>query len=348
MTHGSEPRPLSEIAVDAGLNMSDVAMFSGLDESTVYRLWDNPRWLDRVSGRSLQSLIASVPGIAEYSTRYSLHIRRRSLVNDLQSEGLTVDPQALENSPIPQQRLLNTLEAGLHIVRGNASQRVASYLARFWGLEQDQALESLFSTRPGHGLLTNPHTLFESSIDLAPRLNRKSYSFHSILSLNILTHQVSKVTGGPGTEPSFASPGRQNAFRLRGVVMGALIGSNDLDLAERYRMELDRTPIYAAVEEWSFPTYTRDGKVSSDFTLPNSLFLRNTAQEVLREIAEYNDAYFYYLVSTYIPLALRRDPSFGARLGELTAAIERRAADCRERRIRLTCATLVKQLKGMA
>ncbi|MFF5258227.1 hypothetical protein ACFY4C_04730 [Actinomadura viridis] len=348
MTADGEPRSLSEITRELGLNMSDVAMFSGLDESTVSRLWDNTEWLDRISGRSLQSLISSVPGIAEYSMAHSLRRRRNTLVNDLHGEGLSVDLSALENSSIAQQHLLNALEAALHIVRGNATSRVSSYLARFWGQEQDRALEALYSQERGHGLLDDPQKLVESSVDLTPRLSRKNYSFHSILALNILTHQVSKVTGTLDAKLDPQAPGRQNAFMMRGVVMGSLIGSNDLDLAERYRRQLIRTPVYAALEEWSFPTYTRDGRISSDFTLPSSLLLLNTAREVLREITSYNDAYLYYLVSTYIPLALQRDPTFGGRIGDLISALHRRGAACRERKIRVACEKLVKQLRGMA
>lgn len=347
MTADGAPKSLSDITRAMGLNMSDVAAFSGLDESTIFRLWDNAEWLDRVSGRSLQSLMSSVPGIAEYSMAHAVRKRRDGLVGDLHGEGLAVNVDALENSTVAQQHLLNALEAALHIVRGQATQKTSSFIARFWGREQDRALEAIYSTDSG-GLLKDPQKLFDASVDLAPRLNRKTYSFHSILALNILTHQVSKVTGALEADLSFEVPGRQSAFMMRGVVMGSLISSDDLELAERYRRELDATPVYAALEEWSFPTYTRDGRISSDFTLPSSLSLRNTATEVLREIAVYNDAYLYYLVSTYIPLALRRDPAFGGRIAELVQALELRGADCRDRTIRQTCNTLVRRLKGVA
>jgi hypothetical protein len=348
MAADGAPKSLSDITKDMGLNMSDVAAFSGLDESTIFRLWDNAEWLDRVSGRSLQSLMSSVPGIAEYSMAHAVRKRRDGLVGDLHGEGLAVDLTALENSTVAQQHLLNALEAALHIVRGQATQKTSSFIARFWGREQDRALESIYSTDPGEGLLKDPQKLFDASLDLAPRLNRKTYSFHSILALNILTHQVSKVTGRVETDLSFEVPGRQSAFMMRGVVMGSLISSDDFELAERYRRELDATPVYAALEEWAFPTYTRDGRISSDFTLPSSLSLRNTATEVLREIAVYNDAYLYYLVSTYIPVALRRDPAFGGKLVELIQALELRGADCRDRTTRQTCTMLVRQLKGAA
>jgi hypothetical protein len=347
MTADSQPKSLSEIAQNSGLTMSDVAVFSGLDESTVYRLWNNLDWLDRVSGRSLQSLLASVPGMAEYSMTHAIRKRRATLVADLESHGLTVDPQAMDTSTVAQQYLLNALELALYIVREESTQKIASYIARFWGTEPDRALAALYSTERGHGLLNDPHKLVESSIELAPRLNGRNYSFHSILALNILTHQVTKVTGAVDEELTPQVPGRRAAFMIRGAVMGSLISSNDLDLAERYRRELDATPVCAALEEWAFPTYTRDGRVTPDFALPGRVTLRNTAAEVLREISTYNDAYLYYLVSTYLPLALRRDPTFGARITDLITALEQRGADCRDRRILDAGGKLVKRLKNM-
>ena len=50
------PKPLARIAEASGFCMADVAYLAGLDESTVCRLWDDPEWLDRVKGRSLQAL----------------------------------------------------------------------------------------------------------------------------------------------------------------------------------------------------------------------------------------------------------------------------------------------------
>jgi hypothetical protein len=66
MQEGNDPLTLSEIAEDAAFSMSDVAFIAGLEESTVYRLWDNPGWLEKVSGKSLQALIATLPGLGEY------------------------------------------------------------------------------------------------------------------------------------------------------------------------------------------------------------------------------------------------------------------------------------------
>ena len=56
-----DPASLSQIADEAGLGASDVALIAELDESTVSRLWNDPRWLDRVTGASLQRMIAAKP-----------------------------------------------------------------------------------------------------------------------------------------------------------------------------------------------------------------------------------------------------------------------------------------------
>ena len=45
MIDWSRPLPLSKVTEDAGFTMSDVAFVSGLDESTVSRLWDDPAGL---------------------------------------------------------------------------------------------------------------------------------------------------------------------------------------------------------------------------------------------------------------------------------------------------------------
>jgi hypothetical protein len=94
---------------------------------------------------------------------------------------------------------------------------------------------------------------------------------------------------------------------------------DDRELAERYESAVANTPVLRIVEDWSFPTHTRDTSPNSDFALPRSLLLRNTANEVLSEIncPDYGDAYIYYLASTYLPIALERDQTFGLCASEL-------------------------------
>lgn len=350
MTDWSQPQPLAKVTEDAGFTMSDVAFVSGLDESTVSRLWDDPRWLDRVSGRSLQSLAASVPGVAEYFASHSVLARRNSLVKQLEAEGLVVNRPALllsAGADVPHQYLINALEAALSIMRGD-ERRACSYLARFWGLQQNRALESLYATGGSRALLQNPDQLFAASVEMTPRLNRKSYSFHSILAQATFAHHLGIATGE--LDSGFLPPitDRQSAFMVRSGIMGLLINSSDTELAQRYENMVSDTPVLAIIEEWSFPTYTRDSKPNADFSLPGSILLRKTAQEVLREIDHYTDAYLYYLCRTYLPLALDRDPTFGLRLAELGNALAARADICEDAIARSACISFARQIKETA
>jgi hypothetical protein len=78
--------------------------------------------------------------------------------------------------------------------------------------------------------------------------------------------------------------------------------------------------------------------------LPRSLLLRQTAAEVLREIDSYGDGYLYYLITTYLPLALARDPTFGLRIGELRAALLTRRETVADSTIRRAMDTLTQQI----
>jgi hypothetical protein len=350
MIDWSEPCPLSKVTEDAGFTMSDVAFVSGLDESTVSRLWDDPGWLDRVSGRSLQSLSASVPGVAEYFASHSVLTRRNGLVKQLETEGLVINRQALllsSGMAVPHQYLINALEAALSIVRGD-ERRACSYLARFWGLQQNRALESLYATEGDRALLKNPDRLFVASIEMTPRLNRRTYSFHSILAHATFAHHLSIATGE--LDSRFLPPitDRQSAFMVRSGIMGLLINSSDIELAQRYEKMVKTIPVLKVIEEWSFPTYTRDSRPNSDFSLPGSILLRKTAEEVIREIDNYTEAYLYYLCRTYLPLALDRDATFGLRLTNLSSALIARSDTCQDATARDACISFAHQIKEIA
>lgn len=347
MIDWSQPQPLSKVTEDAGFTMSDVAFVASLDESTVSRLWDDPKWLDRISGRSLQALAASVPGVAEYFASHSVLSRRESLLKQLEAEGLVVNRPALllsTNTDVPHQYLISALEAALSIMRGE-ERRACSYLARFWGLQQNQALQSLYATKGDQALLRNPEQLFAASIEMTPRLNRKAYSFHSILAHATFAHHLGIATGELDNQFLPAITDRQSAFMVRSGIMGLLINSSDTELAQRYERMVKDTPVLEVIEEWSFPTYTRDSRPNADFSLPGSILLRKTAKEVLREINNYTDAYLLYLCRTYLPLALDKDPTFGLKLPDLGRALAARAETCEDTITRNACISLAYQIK---
>jgi hypothetical protein len=346
MRQPAEPVTLGEIAEGAGLYPSDVALTSGLDESTISRLWADPSWLDRVTGASLQRIIASVPGVIEYVAARSIASRLSPLAAELAAEGLDVDESAVDAcraDGVPVQYIADALQAALHTVRGDDA-KVAAYLAKFWGRDQDRALERLFSDGNGR-LLLRPGRLLSASAELAPRLRRPGYSFHAILAASVLAHHVQRTPDG--ALHLRQARDRQEAMTLRSNVMGLLIASDDFDLAARYGRMVAECPVLAVVEDWAFPTYTRDVRPEPGFALPRSLLLRNTAAEVVREIGCYGSAYVHYLLSVYLPRALARDPTFGLALPVLGAAIRERLDRDDDPALHAACARTLRDLGGL-
>jgi hypothetical protein len=347
MIDWSQPHSLAKVTEDAGFTMSDVAFISGLDESTISRLWDDPHWLDRVKGRSLQALVASVPGVAEYFASHSVLSRRDKLISQLEAKGLQINHQALRLSNaqgVPHQYLINALEAALSIMQGDEA-RTCGLIARFWGIQQNRALEALYSPAAETSLLRNPGELVSASLELIPRLNPKTYSFHTIITKAHFAHHLGMATGEIAGHLRPEITDRQSALMTRSGIMGLLISSNDTDLAQKYERMVAATPVLSVIEEWAFPTYARDSKLNADFSLPGSLLLRRTAAEIIREVGSYPNAYIYYLVTTYIPLALSHDQTFGLRIQDLIKAISTRVETCDDATVRNACLMLIRQLK---
>lgn len=285
------PSHLSQLGNRAGLGIADVALLAGVDESTISRLWSTPDWLDRVRGRTLQALIAAVPGVAEYVADAPQRDRFASLVRSLAAEGVTVDlvqaARLSEQAGVPR-----------------------PYVAH--------ALEALFQG----GLRVDVAPLLTAATELIPRLASRSYSFNMTLAQAHLAHHVAKVTGAPSDLGDVSGDlDRRAAFTLRSNTMGALAATANIEPAEQYHRLVETEPAVRMVEEWAFPSWMRDCRPSADMSVPGSILLRQTAAEVLREIGSYGEGYLHYLVSTYLPLALSQDPTFGLRAGELHTAL---------------------------
>ena len=104
----------------------------------------------------------------------------------------------------------------------------------------------------------------------------------------MLAHHVMRAE--PDTLVLAPTTSRRDAMTLRSNTMGVLIEHDDYGLAERYERLVGESPVLRAVEDWAFPTYTREAQPESGFALPRSLLLRNTAAEVIRELGSYGGA----------------------------------------------------------
>lgn len=349
-THGRSavpvvpPVPLGRLVESsAGLLMSDAALLTDLCESTLSRLWDDPAWLDRISGRSLQALLGAVPRLGAYVLGYPLAQRRTQLADRLSDHGVTVDRTAftalVREGGVSEQHLGTALRTTLAILTGDTG-HAAAWLARCWGPEQTLALRHLLGSAEGPRVLTDPTALIAASRELTERTT----SFHAILGRACLSYQLARV---PDSQP----PGRVReitrvtALPYRSTVLGWIITTNDIELSQQYCATVRANLLLAMTDDWALLTYTRDARLTPDFSLPLSVALRRTGVAVVREITAYNDAYLYYLTSTAIPALLHRDPTFGTRLPALKKALSDRLESCGDGASRNSCAALLKRLE---
>lgn len=321
------PTSLAHIAMDSGFTMSDLAFLASLDESTVCRLWDDPDWLDRITGRSLQALLTVLPGIAEYVVSYPLAKRRSTLADNLSQAGLEVNRssyrQLIQRDGVPEQHLSNALSVALRIIQFD-SQSTAACLARFWGQEQDYALGFLFASPDNKGLLFDVTPLLHASREMLTAIAGCKTSFHAIIASAALIHHLAQVNQDLPLDLIPPVIERHTALAYRSAMIGLMFQTNNREVATSYGQAVAQNPLLSMVEGWAFPTFMRDARPTSDFSLPPSLLLRHTANQILWEIDHRNDAYLHYLLETCIPRVTQRDQTFGLRIQDLIARLQRR------------------------
>lgn len=343
----AEPMSLAQLTAPSGFLIADVAFLAEIEESTLSRLWDDPNWLDRVKGKTLRSIVSVVPRVGEYVAGFALADRRSKIAERMSRTEAQLDESAfrrlVKERKVPEQYLSNALDAGVTILSGDL-RRAASCLARFWGRDQDFALAFLFGNHETDCLLADPEPLITASIDMIEQLNRHKRSFHALVAQANLMHHVARARPAFDQTLSTKDLNRQSALAFRSTVIGRIISSEDFDLAERYGQDVAASPLLSLVEGWAFPTYTHDAKASSDFSLPRSLRLQRTAQEILLEVEKYNEAYLYYLSQTSIPTLLQRDSTFGLELGPLKTTLEARLDRCEHSKTRRACEVILKRL----
>lgn len=324
-------RPLAALAEDAGFSAADLAFLADLQESTIGRLWHDPDWLDRVTGRSLKAIATALPGVWEYARQISSVQRLMALASDLADNDVQVNIDAVQHlistTGTPEQYVASAFQAAIHIIQGDEI-NTARQLIRFWGRDQDLALSALFDCGP-NGLLDDSNALLHAAGDVAEALKERTGSFHAFMGYTTVVHHTAKSTGQLINDRPFSAD-QQTAFLKRSGTIGLVLSTNDPELVDRYATDLEGSSIASLVEDWALPAYTRDVPASSNFYLPRSTSLRRTAAEVISEINTFNDAYVYYLAKVYIPRAQRHDPALGGRLPDLVKSLSHRRQSCSE------------------
>ena len=307
---------LAAVIDDSGYSIDDVAFLSDLDVSLIRPLWDDLLWPYRTDGRVLQALMSAVPGVDTYLQDLAIHRPINEIAGPLGECGLTLNRSVVNDlAQLGQldQYVVHALRAAVHIMGQN--ERAGAYLCRFWGQFQDRALHHLF--RDG-GLLADPSPLIKAAVKLCDQMAHEATFAAGVACANVIHHLAQAI----GTDAITIEPrSRPLALVYRSQLMGELMRSNDVGLAQKYCVEVKGSAVMQAVEDWAFPTYAGDCRAAGDFSLPRSVLLKRTADEVVRELDSYNESHFHYLVAAGIPTGLRRDPSFGGRRNDLRQPI---------------------------
>jgi len=311
-------RPLADLAEDAGLTAADLATFAGLDGAIVRRLWLRDDWLDGLHATSLVALVGVLPGLLEHIGTVAVGQRLETVTADLADHGLTVNQEAVTDAiagGVDDTHIGTALQSAALIVQGDPT--AAGHLARSFGRDQDHALGLVFDR-----LLDNPEPLLDAAAGMVDQLRCRRSTGHTFMAGAALRHHLARAGRRIDHQPP--TNANQAAFLRRSTAIGLVLASDDTDIVDAYASDVDRSSVAARVELWSMAAYVRDVRPGADFWVPRNVVLRNTATEVIRELADYNDAYCAYLAAVFLPRALALDPTFGGQRDALTAALRDR------------------------
>ncbi len=342
-----DSKTLADIAGDKGMTIADVAFLAGIEESTVSRLWVQPGWLDKVKGRTLQAIISVVPGVAESLADYALFRRRRELIGQLADTGILVREDAFRRlvtkESIPEQWISSALQGALYVMQSN-DRAAAACLTRFWGHDQDRALSFIWTADRTLGLFTDTRPLLARSSAMSARLADQGNSFHAMVAYATFAHHIAKATGYSVDSITPTTLDRRTVMAYRSGVIGRIIQTGDVYETQIYTRHVQQNTLLSMLEGWAFPTFTRDAVVTTDFSVPRSLLLRNFARYVLREMEVCNDAYLQYLITVAIPIMLQRDSTLGLRSAEIQEKLQDRIDACTLKETRVTGSELLDKM----
>ena len=339
------PRTLNSLAASASLSMSDVALLSEATTSTLSRLWFDSAWLDRISGTTLQGLLAVIPGLMDYVSHRSRTRRidnalRQCVDIGLEVSATTIDALVGQGSGI---HVATALAAAASVVHGDHRSAYAR-LTRCWGAQPDAALDALFSSGP-EALLSDPSSFVTHAARMVETNVGNENSLHRTVGSGILVHKLTKMEGAPPIATSHEAPQRSSAFSYRSAAIGVILNSDDVAESVRYRSNLESSSLLQRNEIWSMASYSTDLIQTSDFSIPSTLSLSDTANIVLSDVNSRSEAYLHYLITAAIPAVLAHDPKFGHAKSRLIEALKLRIDHgISDRNVLTACSALLKKI----
>ena len=310
-------RPLREV-VGAGLSISDVSAISGISKSTLSRMWDSEKWVDKAHYSVIARLGVVLPSVGDYA-RWVMHAARLAeSVATAQRCGLIVDLPAVQRagSRVSPVDLALVLDAATDFARGR-SHTAFRRLDLCWGARMDTSVSLVFED----GLIANHRELSERVMNLVERRPRWEAS-RSNIGHSIAIHKLTKSGFEFNTPPPSGGVDRASRFQRRNYVVGRAMAANDVDLVKAYANDVAANTLSRVTEIWSLASYSGDVRTSVDQQAVQRIKLEKTCRDVTADLLTHDGGYAYYLAHVAVPNLLIADRHFSGQRNALRDAVK--------------------------
>ncbi|MBT2275880.1 hypothetical protein [Rhodococcus qingshengii] len=311
--------------------MSDVVWISGVQKSTVSRLWDDPNWLDVASGRTVQAMCRSIIGVERYFSHLTLTQATELAVDELnQAAGRgeeIINPDDL-NSMIPPQLTIRALTALAHVARGNTRESI-HLLGRFWGCDVDEAFRNVWKLVAPKLEYPSLNCLSERSAAVFEHIFLdRNPSYHALMAKALFLHHSSPEEQIKFLESNLENVSRRTVLPIRSALTGLLLktesGEEIVDYLRIYRKRMREFKAFQSLERWAYPTYFGDATITHDFQISSITPIEKSVSAILRSIqgcGNESSAYRYYVSMVGVPALLSIDPTFNGEIGKLVECL---------------------------
>lgn len=314
-----------------GLRAVDVSTLSGVSQSTVSRLWDNRRWIERVEGATLCKLMAVSPSVGEYVRNWGESQRLEVAVQSAIEVGVVVRRRALADllRATPASAVIAVLSAVAEMMQGNYD-HASRLFASSWGQKVNSVADTMLAEGPA-AVFGNLDAVLEAAdtfVSTPPVFTDRN----QIVGYGIVEHKLIK-SGVIRTRQMVNRQQNTHAFLTRSAAIAQILSEDDLGYVDRYRDQVFARQSLTVAEVWSHATYAHDLSVHRE-RLSNTTSLVATATMTAADINSRNDAYVYYLLAVLLPLLLKVDPRLVERHPQVAAALKVAVEERTDRRIR--------------
>lgn len=306
--------PLASLMGD--LRAVDVSSLSGVSQSTLSRLWDNPRWIERVEGATLSKLMAISPTTGNYVRRWGEDQRLQVAMQTAHAAGIRLRQGAVAHlvRSAPVSAVIGALSAVTEMMQGRHDNASRMYSV-CWGQKNNGVMDAILSG--GSAAVFEDLDTILTAAEVFAVTTPGFTDLNQIVGYGIVLHKL--ITHGVTQPRRILDEQNPLTFLTRSSAIARILSENDLSFVEWYRNRVSAHRDLMFMELWSHTTYANDVPIWR--RLPKTATLISTAAMTATDIQTRNDAYVYYLLVVALPLLVRMDPRLARHRPSLTSAL---------------------------